>query len=61
MDLVSLETSDENEWIKSRIVQDKVSRKGANTKQVDSMIISKQIPKMLRAMQCSADSRKFSG
>lgn len=25
MDLVSLETSDENEWVKARIVQDKVS------------------------------------
>lgn len=24
MDLVSLETSDENEWVKARIVQDKV-------------------------------------
>lgn len=25
MDLVSLETSDENEWVKNRIVQDKVN------------------------------------
>lgn len=26
MDLVSLETSDENEWVKQRIVQDKVRK-----------------------------------